>query len=64
MVISSKHKLSSLADLCLQIEEKYIENIHSYKLLGIEVDENMNWDIHVNRVCKIISSKITLLNID
>ena len=47
--------------LCIKIDGNDIENVHSQKLLGVDIDENLNWDIQVDRVCKIISSKVSLL---
>ena len=61
MKICSKGKLIRSSELCVKIEENLIETVHSYKLLGIDIDLNLEWEDHVNRICKIISSKISLL---
>lgn len=62
MKLCSKVKMANLSELEIQINGDSIENVHSYKLLGVTIDENLNWDEQVNKVCKIISSKISLLN--
>ena len=62
MILCSKQKISSLSsNLVININSDFIENVHVQKLLGIDIDENLNWNEHVNRICKIISSKISLL---
>ena len=62
MTLCSKQKMANLSDLEIQINGDSIEKVHSYKLLGVHIDENLNWDEQVNKICKTISSQISLLN--
>ena len=61
MKLGSKQKLKQLSELCITVNETCIENVHSFKLLGIDIDENLSWEDHVDRICKTISSKVSLL---
>ena len=38
-----------------------IENASKQKLLGIYIDENLNWSAHIDYLCSNVSSKISLL---
>ena len=38
-----------------------IKHVSNQKLLGIYIDENLNWTTHIEYLCKVVSSKISLL---
>ena len=38
-----------------------IENVSKQRLLGVYIDENLNWSAHIDYLCSNISSKISLL---
>ena len=38
-----------------------IHNVSKQKLLGIYIDENLSWSSHIDPLCSIIASKISLL---
>ena len=63
MVIGTKQRLSKLeSNLSLEINNEIIENSKSEKLLGVFIDQNLDFDKHIDYVCKNVSSKIGLLN--
>ena len=39
----------------LQIKEEQIENVSHFNLLGIELDTNLKWKIHTNKISKKVS---------
>ena len=61
MCIGTKQRLRNTDDLNIQIGNNKIETVTSQKLLGIYIDENLNWTSHVDKLCASISSRITLL---
>lgn len=38
-----------------------IKHVSNQKLLGVHIDENLNWNSHIDHLCATISSKISLL---
>ena len=38
-----------------------IKNVSKQKLLGVYIDENLTWSSHIDHLCSIVSSKISLL---
>ncbi|KAK6165112.1 hypothetical protein SNE40_023671 [Patella caerulea] len=60
MLIASKH-LTNTNSLSLKINGESLENVSEAVLLGLTVDQNLDWNLQINKVSKIISSKIYLL---
>ena len=50
-----KHNLS------VHVNDTTLENVESDKLLGVHIDTSLNFNKHVDTVCKSISSKLALL---
>lgn len=61
MCIGTKQKLRNTNDLNIEIGNNKIEAVSSQKLLGICIDENLNWTAHIDNLCATISSRTTLL---
>jgi len=40
-----------------------IERVYSFKLIGITVDDNLQWGSHVNSICAKVSSRLRFLKI-
>ncbi len=59
MKLCARQKMVNLPELRIKINENLIDNVHSYKLLGVTIDESLSWDEQVDRICKLISSKIS-----
>ena len=48
--------------LCyIHVDNISIENVSKQKLLGVYIDENLNWSAHIDYLCSNVSSKISLL---
>lgn len=63
MVIGTKQRVSKLnSNLLLSINNKNIENSECEKLLGVFIDQNLDFDKHIDYVCKNVSTKIALLS--
>ena len=63
MLISTKQKLSKLpkSTLDLSINDVTLANVEKQKLLGVEIDSNLEYTDHIDKMCKNISSKLALL---
>ena len=61
MLVVSSHKLSKSRDLHLTISDYKIECVKQYKLLGVNLDNNLKWSFHVNNIYKKLTNKLLLL---
>lgn len=61
MCIGTKQRLRNTDKLDIQIENNKIDAVSSQKLLGICIDENLNWTAHIDNLCATISSRVSLL---
>ena len=60
MVIGSKQRTENLK-LNIFIKNSRIEQTRTFKLLGVNIDNNLTWKQHTSSVVKKISSKIGLV---
>ena len=61
MLVGNKQRLNLSRKLNIQLHENCIQNVSKQKLLGIYIDENLSWSSHIDHLCSIIASKISLL---
>lgn len=61
MAVGTRQKLHNNDNFDIQINDYKINNVKSQKVLGIVIDENLNWTPHVEYLCATISSRISLL---
>ena len=61
MLLGAKRRLQDTYELFLNADNEKIEKVSKQKLLGIFIDENLTWTPHINHLCTLISSKISLL---
>lgn len=55
MLFSPKSSNTAESQL-IKINHKSIEQVHSTKFLGVYIDSTLNWEIHVDNLCKKLSS--------
>ena len=59
MIIGSHYRLSHLnGDLNVTVNGQRLTRATNYRYLGIEVDEALGWQPHVDAVCKKVSAGI------
>ena len=59
MLIASRQKLSQFTESpSLTINENSIEQVTSAKSLGVYVDQNINWECHIENISKKIACAI------
>ena len=63
MVIGTSQRISKLQSksLSIVVNENTLDNVDTEKLLGIHIDPNLQFNKHVDHVCRTIASKIALL---
>ena len=61
MLLGTRHSTRNSQEMNINVEGNKVENVTKQKLLGIYIDENLQWSDHVDYLCPAISSKISLL---
>ena len=63
MIITSrqKHQLQPLT-LDLKLGTERVEQVNSHRVLGVTIDHELRWHIHIQNVCKRISQNLYLLS--
>ena len=61
MAAGTKRRLADSRKLEIHVDNISIENVSKQKLLGVYIDENLNWSAHIDHLCSNVSSKISLL---
>jgi hypothetical protein len=63
MLMGSSRKLSLLhCELQLYFDDGCLNNVNTHKLLGVHLDNSLNWTSQVDKICSVFSSRIALLN--
>ena len=63
MLVTTQQKRSRLdTNLNVTLNGKNLSTVDSDKILGIQIDENLNWAKQVNSVCAKINCNLALLN--
>ena len=50
MLIGSKNKLKNVKDTTIKINDITIERVPNFKYLGMVIDENLLWDVHIDKL--------------
>ena len=61
MLLGTRHSHLNSQELNICIDGNRIKNVTKQKLLGIYIDEHLQWSEHIDYLCSIILSKISLL---
>ena len=61
MTIGTRQRLVGTDHLNIKADNINIRSVSNQKLLGLYIDENLNWNTHIDNLCKAVSSKISLL---
>ena len=60
-LLGTRHSTQNSHENNIYIGGYKIANVTKQKLLGIYIDENLQWSDHIDNLCSTISSKISLL---
>ena len=61
MLIGTKCMLQKQSTLNLQIYDNTIEQVQHFKYLGIFIDSELKWTVHIDYLCKKISKMVSFL---
>ena len=63
MVITSrqKHQREPLT-LDIKLQSNSLRQVHTHKVLGVYIDQELKWQSHIEYVCKTVSRNVFLLN--
>ena len=61
MLIGNKHMLKKYNRLDLSIKGHVINQVESVKYLGMYIDAELKWDVHINHLCKKVGRMISFL---
>ena len=61
MAVGTRQRLDSFHHLNIKSGDVGIKHVSNQILLGICIDEILNWTTHIEYLCKVVSSKISLL---
>ena len=64
MLITTRQKRQNIKSKLkeLRVRDRALEEVDSYKILGLIVDNNLSWSTHISTLCKKMSKKIFQLN--
>ena len=62
MLITNKNGQHHEHKLKINIKEHALEQVKSMHYLGVDVDENLMWDVHVKNLTRVLSYKLYTLN--
>ena len=61
MTLGTRHKIQQAWQLNISIGNTQLNSVSSQKLPGVHIDETLSWNQHIDYLCSIISSRISLL---
>ena len=62
MFIGSKHHINSTTfDHPVMLNNQRIPRVHSFTCLGLDLDENLNWNPHIQAICKKVGAGLGTL---
>ena len=57
MYVGSNHNLAKIDnEFPVMINDQLIPRVHSIPCLGVKLDETLNWDEHIEMVCKKVGA--------
>ena len=64
MLLGSRPALRAAIDTIIDIylQDQRLNEVDSYKYLGVYVDRNLSWDYHMKYICQRVYPKVRMLN--
>jgi hypothetical protein len=62
MFIGSRYNIKNkIGDKLVTFKNKPLKRYRSFKCLGVELDEHLSWEVHINAICKKVGAGIGVL---
>ena len=61
MLIGTKSMLNKHGTLNLRMNENPISQVDNFKYLGVHIDSELKWNLHIDELCKKVSKMISFL---
>ena len=63
MLVAGKHlhKKMSSTSLTVRVNSVELEQVQSHKLLGVIIDTQLNFNEHIDNLCKKLTQRVTVL---
>ena len=61
MTNAEKYHLSSVKDHAIEINVFTVKNSYCGKLLGVQFDDQLKFDFHIEKLCKNVTRKLNAL---
>ena len=59
MLVASRQKISKFLEIpSFSINHHPVKQVSSTKSLGVHINQNMNWECHIQNICKKIASAL------
>ena len=64
MLITTRQRRQNLRSSLstIYVDTHSLEEVNDHKVLGITIDNNLSWDVHIQNVCKSVKKRIFLLS--
>ena len=59
MILSKKR--SDLTNTNFQVDNQVIKSVSSVELLGIKINEKLNFNLHISKICKSVANQLNAL---
>ena len=54
-------KRFNLTNINFQVENQMIKSVSSIELLGIQIDDKLNFNLHISKICKSAANQLNTL---
>ena len=61
MLVGGRKRVNDSQPLNIIADDVTIQSVSEQKLSGVYIDEHLSWSAHIDHLCSLISSKISLL---
>ena len=61
-ILMGNPRESSIQCIKPSINNIYLKRIYNTKILGIEIDHNLKFDLHIHKLCKQLNSRLCLIS--
>ena len=61
VLFGSNQRIKNVQEIIIRVDRQIIENVASFKCLGVIIKQNMTWNDHVDMVCTKFNQRIGIV---